>query len=262
MRKNKTILAAVLGTILTSNVYAADNVAPQLAVKNDNISEKKSLDNSGVINNNILSEVALKNKKLERENANAKLQLDLLKTNQEIARMNEEDSGYGGNPSSALKMSPSEEQRIADEQGINQDVGFVYKGDAKKEKITEENSEINKVLSEFNELKKKVEQSDKDAISAQVPANARPQISIRTLESVELDGLSIYDDSQKSAKLKFTYLINEGANQKRVSSKVDIKENANFKVQGDSYKVVQIRNDGVTIQNTISHKNIDLTRVN
>ena len=82
------------------------------------------------------------------------------------------------------------------------------------------------------------------------------------MESVELDGLSIYDDSQKSAKLKFTYLINEGANQKRVSSKVDIKENANFKVQGDSYKVVQIRNDGVTIQNTISHKNIDLTRVN
>ena len=66
MRKNKTILAAVLGAMLASNVYAADNIAPQLAVKNDNISEKKSLDNSGVINNNILSEVALKNKKLER----------------------------------------------------------------------------------------------------------------------------------------------------------------------------------------------------
>jgi len=265
MKRNKTILAVALGALLASNVYAADNITPQLNAKADNTSVSTSDQASvGNVNNNALTEIALQQKKLERENFVATQKLNLLKTNQQIQQLSEDSDfssgGSVGSNSNAPKMSPSEEQRIAEEQGIQQEVGFVYKGDAKKAKITEENTEISKVLSEFNDLKKKVEKNDQEA--NQVPANARPQISIRSLESVELDGLSIYDDSQKSAKIKFTYLINEGASQKRVVSKVDIKENGTFKVQGDSYKVLQIRNDGVSLQNTITQKNIELTRIN
>jgi opacity protein-like surface antigen len=266
MKRNKTILAVALGALLASNVYAADNITPQLNSKTDAPNAQataQSSANSGN-NNNALTEIALQQKKLERENFVATQQLNLLKTKQQIQQLSE-DSDFSsgstvGSNSNAPKMSPSEEQRIAEEQGIQQEVGFVYKADAKKAKITEENTEINKVLSEFNDLKKKMEKNEQEA--TQVPVNARPQISIRSLESVELDGLSIYDESEKSAKIKFTYLINDGPNQKRVVSKVDIKENGTFKVQGDSYKVLQIRNDGVSIQNTVTQKNIELARVN
>lgn len=257
MRKNKTILAITLGALLASNAYAAGGIEPKTNVPD------KATGQSTPINNKDLSTIALEQKKLERESDVAKTKLDLLKTNLEIQKIQDEQEGGSSSTSgnNVLKMSATEEQRLAEEQGLNQDVGFVYKGDSKKTKLTKENSEIDTVLKEFNELKKKVDTSNSDKDAQEAAKFARPQISIKSLESVQLDRLSIYNESEKSARIKFIYLVNEGQTQKRVSTPVDVKEGAIFKVQGDSYKVMQIGNNGVTIQNTISKKDIELNRV-
>lgn len=249
MKLSKTILAVALGSILASHAFADDKAVAPTTAKNDT-------ENSSVITNNDLSKITMEQKKLEKENAVAQSKLSLLKTQQEIMKVKEEtgDGGFSGGPN---EMKASDEQRLSEEQGIPQNVGFIYKND-KKAKLTEENSEMNTILQEFNALKQSVAEKDKKEQEQQEAA--KQMVSIKSLESVEIDRLSIYGEVQKSARLRFVYLITEGPTQKRVATKVDVKEGSEFKVQGDTYKVVQIGTEGITIQNTVSKKNIDLAR--
>lgn len=256
MKRNKTILAVALGTIFATHAFAENNLTPNLGVaptQSTNVGSV-SAQKAETIDNNELSRISMETKKLEKQNQVAASQLNLLKTQKEIEALQDEQ-GNGGSVSAKNNMRANEEQRLSEEQDIPQEVGFVYKND-KKSKLTDENSEVNTILKEFQDLKKTVADKEKEQQAQAI----KPMIAIRSLESVDLDRLSVYGDSQKSARLKFIYLITDGPTQKRVSNKVDVKEGGEFKVQGDTYKVVQINTDGITIQNTISKKNIDLTR--
>lgn len=255
MKRNKTILAVALGAILASHAFADDNLTPNLGGKTSATKIDTSNTNTKPIDNNELSKISMQKRKLDQENQVATSELTLLKTQKEIQTL-KDDQENGVSMSSKNGMRANEEQQLSEEQGIPQDVGFIYKND-KKAKLTEQNSEVNTILKEFQDLKKSVQEKEKEQQAQAI----KPMIAIRSLESVDLDRLSVYGESQKSARLKFIYLVTDGPTQKRISNKVDVKEGAEFKVQGDSYKVIQINTDGLTIQNTISKKNIELTRV-
>lgn len=163
-------------------------------------------------------------------------------------------------------MKPTEEDILSKQGGIPQNVGFVYKQnqvnsiekkevpknmlDSLNSSKSNDPAEISNILKKFDELKK---ESDS---TIQV---VKEYVIVKTLIDSELDMLSIYDGN-KSAKLKFSYMHDDGTQKRKVITIVNVSEGKTFKVEDDIYKVDKIDSDGIVIQNTKSSEYIILTK--
>lgn len=214
--------------------------------------------------------------KIQEESLNQELEqgkLNKLRIQQEQNKIKNEMNGLTGSSNNANiingredHMKPTEEDILSKQGQIPQNVGFVYKNqiidaiekkdipknmlDALNSSKSDDPAEISNILKKFDELKKESDSTIKVV---------KEYVIVKTLVDSELDMLSIYDGS-KSAKLKFSYMHDDGTQKRKVVTIVNVSEGKTFKVEDDIYKVEKIDSDGLVIQNTKSEEYIILTK--
>jgi hypothetical protein len=170
---------------------------------------------------------------------------------------------------------PTEEERISTQNGISQPVGFIYTKDevtttapskkksnnildaltgkeSNNEAEPEGADELSKVLQKFDQMKK---ETDKPA------ALKVDYVMTKTLVETQLDMLSIFGED-KSAKIKFVYLTDDGIQKKRVANIVNVKEGRVFNVEDDTFKVDKIDGDGLVLVNMKTKEEKIITKNN
>lgn len=167
---------------------------------------------------------------------------------------------------------PTEEERLSTQNGISQPVGFIYSQEPvittntkkKSNNIldaltgesehsdTEGADELSKVLKKFDQLKK---ETDKPA------ALATEYTLTKSLIETQLEMLSIFGDD-KSAKIKFVYLTDDGIQKKKVANIVSVKEGRVFNVEDDTFKVDTIDSDGLVLINMKTKEQKIITKNN
>ena len=222
-----------------------------------------------VVDKEELSQIRLK---IQKEKLNQELEqekLNKLRIKQEQDKIEEQISGVSSLIKQEDEMNPTEEERLAKEQNIPQNVGFIYKNDASESKQTKSNNildaltgedttnssednpeDLSKVLQKFDDLKKESDSTLK---------MASEYVVLKTLVGTELDMLSIYD-GKKSAKIRFSYLHDDGIQKRKVITVVNVVEGKTFKIEDDIYKVENLDNDGLVIVNTKTKEEIILTK--
>lgn len=204
--------------------------------------------------------------KIQEETLNQELEqgrLNKLRIQQEQNKIkNEMNSGGSTINTKNDYMKPTEEAILSKKDGIPQNVGFVYKNQIVEPKNTTNTNntsndrksgnpdEISNILKKFDDLKKESDNTLKVATE---------YVVLKTLLDTELDMLSIYDGN-KSAKLRFSYLHDDGIQKRKVITVVSVSEGKTFKVENDIYKVDNIDSDGIVIHNTKSKEEIILTK--
>lgn len=196
---------------------------------------------------------------LEKEKLNKlRIKADQVKVEDEINGVS--NSVANGEVNMPQINQPTEEERLSTQNGISQPVGFIYSKDAivtdpsEKKKSnnildaltgghdhedseTDGADELSKVLKKFDQLKK---ETDK-------PASLQQEFTLtKKLVETQLDMLSIFGED-KSAKVKFVYLIDDGIQKKRVANIISVKEGRVFNVEDDTFKVDTIDGDGLVL---------------
>ena len=269
---NKSKLAILVGlSVLSINVFAANTMNT-----NSNTIGGAVAPVEKDISSDDLSKIRMKIQQTKLEQ-----QLEQEKTNKLRAvseQMKIQDSVDGSGSKGVVNNSPlpddmraTEEQRLSDEQNINQNVGFIYKSDAvsdslgkkskgsnsiidaltsDKDNSNEKTDELSKVLKKFDDLKKEADTTVK---------TVNEYVVKKTFLGADITMLSIFDGT-KSAKIKFTYLIDDGIQKKKVGNVISVEEGKSFKVEDDNFNVQAIDKDGVVIVNTTTKEDMILTR--
>lgn len=269
---NKSKLAILIGlSVLSINVFAANTMNT-----NSNTIGGAVAPVEKDISSDDLSKIRMKIQQTKLEQ-----QLEQEKTNKLRAvseQMKIQDSVDGSGSKGVVNNSPlpddmraTEEQRLSDEQNINQNVGFIYKSDAgsdslgkkskgsnsiidaltsDKDNSNEKTDELSKVLKKFDDLKKEADTTVK---------TVNEYVVKKTFLGADITMLSIFDGT-KSAKIKFTYLIDDGIQKKKVGNVISVEEGKSFKVEDDNFNVQAIDKDGVVIVNTTTKEDMILTR--
>lgn len=254
-------LIAVL-SIFSVNAFAVDKAAPQTPKKED------------------LSDIRMQIQKEKLEQELEKEKLNKLRLKAEQVKVEDEMNGVttgavaNGDANMPQIGQPTEEEKLSTQNGIAQPVGFIYSKEPvitttdkkktnnildaltgkseKPEGGAEGADELSKVLQKFDQLKK---ETDK-------PASLQVDYTVtKTLIETQLDMLSIFGDD-KSAKIKFVYLIDDGIQKKKVANIVSVKEGRVFNVEDDTYKVDQIDGDGLVLVNMKTKEQKIITKNN
>jgi Tfp pilus assembly major pilin PilA len=230
------------------------------------IADEKAVEK--IVDKEELSQIRLKIQKEKLNQEYEQEKLNKLRIKQEQNKIEDQITGQPINSKQDEAMKPTEEDILSKEQGIQQNVGFVYKTGESDNKVKESNNILDsltgnnsegdqenpdnlaKVLQKFDELKK---ESD---ITLKV---ANEYVVVKSLVSTELDMLSIYD-GKKSAKVRFAYLHDDGIQKRKVITVVSIVEGKTFKIEEDIYKVEKLDSDGLVILNTKTKEEIILTK--
>lgn len=205
--------------------------------------------------------ISIQKEKLNQEYEQEKL--NKLRIQQEQSKI-ENNNSIGLGAVKIDEMSPTEEARIAKDNNIPQNVGFIYKNDSSENKSNKVLNELNgemkdsspeelsKVLQKFDELKKESDSAVKET---------GKYVVVKTLVSTDLDMLSIYDGN-KNAKVRFSYIHDDGIQKKKVITVVNVTDGKTFKVDDDIYNVINLDSDGLVIVNTKTKEEIILTKNN
>lgn len=253
-------LIAALG-FFSATAFAAEKAAPQTPKKED------------------LSDIRMQIQKEKLEQELEKERLNKLRLKAEQVKVEDEINGVSSSaPNSEANMpqinQPTEEERLSTQNGISQPVGFIYSQDpvitttTKKksnnildaltgngehdESNTEGADELSKVLKKFDQLKK---ETDK-------PASLQTEYTLtKSLIETQLEMLSIFGDD-KTAKIKFVYLTDDGIQKKKVANIVSVKEGRVFNVEDDTFKVDTIDSDGLVLINMKTKEQKIITKNN
>ena len=261
MKKIKrTKLAIVIGlSIMAFNAFAEENTA------NNNTPEQK-------ISTEELSKIRMQIKKEQLSQELDSQILNRVRIQSEKTKI--EDQLDGG---SSLKnganvpedMKATEEDRLTEKANAQQNVGFVYKSDEVKDDDTskkgnsiidaltgkpttseESSDELSKVLKKFDDLKKEADTSVK---------TANEYVVTKTFLGADITMLYIFD-GVKNAKVKFTYLQDDGIQKTKIGNVVSLQEGKIFNVENDSFKVNTIDKDGVVLLNNTTQEEIIITK--
>lgn len=254
-------LVAVLGILFSANSFAAEKDVKKQELKKEDLSQIR---------------MEIQKEKLEQELEKEKLSKLRLKSEQTkiIDQINGVGSVSTGDANMPQVPRASEEDSIARDGDIPQNVGYIYRSDAQIEtkktsksnnildaltgksssgdETSEGKDELSKVLEKFDEYKK---------VSDTKVKVMNEYVVKKTLLETELDMLSIFDDN-KSAKLRFAYLHDDGIQKKRVVSIVSVKEGKVFKVEDDTFKVDKIDSDGLVLVNLKTQEESIITKNN
>lgn len=258
----KTKLAILIGlSVLAFNSFANENMAAHV---------EKSVTTED------LSQIRMKIQKEKLEQQWEQERLNKLRSKAEQAKIQEQMNGTNtsvriGNSNLPQDMRANEEDRLARDQGLKQNVGFVYQSDLQNNNSNQDNNksnsiidaltgnqnnsgsnpdELSRVLQKFDDLKKEADVSSK---------SVSEYVVTKTFLGADISMLSIFD-TEKSAKLKFTYMHDDGIQKKKISSIVTAYEGKTFTIENDQYKVDTIDKDGVAILNTTTNEKMILTR--
>lgn len=202
--------------------------------------------------------------KIQEETLNQELEqgkLNKLRIQQEQSKIKNEING-GSIQLKEDNMNPKEEDILSKENNLPQNVGFIYKSQLiEKENSTNRldnlndvknnnSDEISNILQKFDDLKKESDVTLKSATEYKI---------VKTLIQTELDMLSIYDEN-KSAKIRFSYIHDDGIQKRKVITVINATEGKSFKVEDDIYKVENIDSDGIVIRNMNNKEEIILTK--
>lgn len=217
-----------------------------------------------------LSQIRLKIQKEKLNQEYEQEKLNKLRIQQEQSKIENQMISPSISGTKENYMEPTEEDRLSHEKEIPQNVGFIYKNDQTEASSPKSNNildvltsegepnpnaseggeDLSKVLQKFDDLKKESDSTLKVATE---------YVVVKTLVGTELDMLSIYD-GKKSAKVRFSYMHDDGIQKRKVISVVSVVEGKTFKVEDDIYKVESLDRDGVVIINTKNNEEIILTK--
>lgn len=258
----KTKLAILIGlSVLAFNSFANENMSSPV---------------ERTVTTEDLSQIRMKIQKEKLEQQWEQERLNKLRSKAEQAKIQDQMDGTNstirmGNSSIPQDMRASEEDRLARDQGLKQDVGFVYQSDLQNSTSNQDESkdnsiidaltgspsdsssnpdELSKVLQKFDDLKKEADINSK---------GVNEYVVTKTFLGADISMLSIFD-TEKTAKLKFTYMHDDGIQKKKVSSIITAYEGKTFGIEEDQYKVDTIDKDGVVIINTNTNEKMILTR--
>lgn len=251
-------------SIFSATTFAADKAAAETPKKED------------------LSDIRMQIQKEKLQQELEKEKLSKLRLKAEQVKVEDEINGVSSSVAGEVNMpqinQPTEEERLSNQNGIAQPVGFIYskdvdvitnkpdekkkstnildaltgKSDAKAESDTEGADELSKVLKKFDQLKK---ETDK-------PASLQPEFTLtKTLVETQLEMLSIFGED-KTAKIKFVYLTDDGIQKKRVANIISVKEGRVFNVEDDTFKVDTIDGDGLVLINMKTKEQKIITKNN
>lgn len=263
-------LAAVLGLVFSTTTFAAEKDTKQeipKEVKKEDLSQKR---------------MEIQKEKLEQELEKEKLTKLRIKADQ--AKILDQINGVGTGPSGSsndayMPQVPraTDEDRIATEGGIPQNVGYIYRSDAVDTSTNQSGKKSNNILDTLTGKKGKSDSTDidgKDELSKVLEkfdeykkvSDSKVKVMSeyvvkKTLLDTQLDMLSIFDDS-KTAKLRFSYLHDDGIQKKKVISIVSVREGKVFKVEDDTFKVDKIDSDGLVIVNLKTQEESIITKNN
>jgi hypothetical protein len=225
-----------------------------------------------------LSDIRMNIQKEKLEQELEKEKLSKLRLKAEQVKVEDEINGVNTSGNGEANMpqinQPTEEERLSTQNGISQPVGFIYSQapvitttDKKKsnnildaltgksdhsEGDTEGSDELSKVLKKFDQLKK---ETDK-------PAALQTEYTLtKSLVETQLEMLSIFGDD-KTAKIKFVYLTDDGIQKKKVANIVSVKEGRVFNVEDDTFKVDTIDSDGLVLINMKTKEQKIITKNN
>lgn len=198
--------------------------------------------------------------KIQEETLNQELEqgkLNKLRIQQEQSKIKNEING-GSIQLKEDNMNPKEEDILSKENNLPQNVGFIYKSQQIEnsnnvlEELNGKNNpdELSNILQKFDDLKKESDVTLKSATEYKV---------VKTLVETELDMLSIYD-GKKSAKIRFSYIHDDGTQKRKVITVINATEGKSFKVEDDIYKIENIDSDGIVIRNSKNKEEIILTK--
>lgn len=248
-------------SLFSATTFAADKAAAQTPKKED------------------LSDIRMQIQKEKLEQELEKEKLSKLRLKAEQVKVEDEINGVSSSAANGeVNMpqinQPTEEERLSTQNGISQPVGFIYSQepvitttDKKKsnnildaltgnsehsEGETEGADELSKVLKKFDQLKK---ETDKPA------ALATEYTLTKSLIETQLEMLSIFGDD-KTAKIKFVYLTDDGIQKKKVANIVSVKEGRVFNVEDDTFKVDTIDGDGLVLINMKTKEQKIITKNN
>jgi len=225
-----------------------------------------------------LSQVRMQIQKEKLEQDLEKEKLGKLRLKAEQTKLTDQINGVGVTGTAVdanmpIVSQPSEEEKLAKDKDIPQNVGFIYKSDKAaeeaatvqskksnnildaltgKEANNNGNDDLSKVLEKFDQLKKESDSTLKATTE---------YVVTKTLLSTELGMLSIFDE-KKTASIRFTYLIDDGIQKKKVINVITVNEGKVFKVEDDTYKVNRIDSDGLVIENLKTKEDIIITKNN
>lgn len=224
-----------------------------------------------------LSDIRMQIQKEKLQQELEKEKLSKLRLKAEQVKVEDEINGVSSSAANGeVNMpqinQPTEEERLSTQNGISQPVGFIYSqepvittttkkksnnildaltGDS-EHADTEGADELSKVLKKFDQLKK---ETDKPA------ALATEYTLTKSLIETQLEMLSIFGDD-KSAKIKFVYLTDDGIQKKKVANIVSVKEGRVFNVEDDTFKVDTIDSDGLVLINMKTKEQKIITKNN
>lgn len=226
-----------------------------------------------------LSDIRMQIQKEKLQQELEKEKLSKLRLKAEQVKVEDEINGVSSSAANGeVNMpqinQPTEEEKLSTQNGISQPVGFIYNQtpvitttDKKKsnnildaltgksdhaEGDTEGADELSKVLKKFDQLKK---ETDKPA------ALVTEYTLTKSLIETQLEMLSIFGDD-KSAKIKFVYLTDDGIQKKKVANIVSVKEGRVFNVEDDTFKVDTIDSDGLVLINMKTKEQKIITKNN
>ncbi len=254
-------LVAILSLTFNAGAFAAETAPKQNEIKKEDLSQVR---------------MQIHKEKLEQELEKEKLSKLRLKAEQ--AKIEDQLNGVSATSiDSNLPQVPraSDEDKISKDNSIPQNVGFIYRGDnhidnsksvrsnnildsltgkktSSNKDPVEGKDELSKVLEKFDEYKK-VSDSKAKVLNEYVVS--------KTLLETDLDMLSIFDDN-KSARLRFVYLHDDGIQKKKVISLVTVKEGRVFKIEDDTFKVDKIDSDGLVLVNLKNQEEKIVTKNN
>lgn len=258
----KTKLAILIGlSVLAFNSFANENMSAPV---------EKSITTED------LSQIRMKIQQEKLQQQLEQERLNKLRSKAEQAKIQDQMDGTNstirmGNSNLPQDMRASEEDRLARDQGLKQNVGFVYQSDLQNVSSEQNNNrsnsiidaltgnpndpssnpdELSKVLQKFDDLKKEADINSK---------SVNEYVVTKTFLGADITMLSIFD-TERSAKLKFTYMHDDGIQKKKISSIITAYEGKTFGIEDDQYKVDTIDKDGVVIINTNTNEKMILTR--
>lgn len=246
-------------SIFSASTFAADKAAAQTPKKED------------------LSDIRMQIQKEKLEQELEKEKLNKLRLKAEQVKVEDEINGVSSSSANGeVNMpqinQPTEEEKLSKQNGISQPVGFIYTQEpvitttdkkkssnildaltGKSGQVESEGSdELSKVLKKFDQLKK---ETDKPA------ALATEYTITKSLIETQLEMLSIFGDD-KTAKIKFVYLTDDGIQKKKVANIVSVKEGRVFNVEDDTFKVDTIDGDGLVLINMKTKEQKIITKNN
>lgn len=260
-------LAMVMSMVFCSGSFAADTAKTDKDAKTEDVKKED------------LSQYRMRIQKEKLEQEFEREKLGKLKIKAEQAKIEDQINGVSTTGAATdanmpNAMTPSEEEKIATAKGIPQNVGFIYKNDAetvqtqskkpnnildaltgkgdKDKSNTEGSDDVSAVLKKFDLLKKESDTTVK---------SMSEYVVTKTLLETKLDMLSIFDEN-KTAKLRFVYLHDDGIQKKKVITVVTVNEGKVFNVEDDTYKIDKIDSDGLVIVNIKTKEETIITKNN